>query len=112
MAAVVRGVEDRVERYAPGFGERILARHVMGPADLEARDANLVEGDIGAGTYQLHQQLSFCPWVGWGRPETGVGGPVPGLGLGPPGRGSTACGANGPGGALVHDRLPGRPAGR
>jgi phytoene dehydrogenase-like protein len=112
VAAVVRGVEDRVERYAPGFGERILARHVMGPADLEARDANLVEGDIGAGTYQLHQQLVFRPWVGWSRPETGVGGLYLASASAHPGGGvHGACGANAARAALVHDRLPRRRAG-
>ena len=32
----------QVERFAPGFRDRILARHVMGPADLEHRNRNLV----------------------------------------------------------------------
>ncbi|UTI66077.1 NAD(P)/FAD-dependent oxidoreductase [Paraconexibacter antarcticus] len=59
-AAHVDRVEAQVERFAPGFRERILARHVMGPADLEARDANLVRGDIGGGSYRL-RQLVFRP---------------------------------------------------
>jgi phytoene dehydrogenase-like protein len=84
----------------------------MGPADLEARDANLVEGDIGAGTYQLHQQLVFRPWVGWSRPETGVGGLYLASASAHPGGGvHGACGANAARAALVHDRLPGRRAG-
>jgi phytoene dehydrogenase-like protein len=51
----VERVEAQVERYAPGFRERILARHVLGPADLEARDRNLVGGDVGGGSYRLNQ---------------------------------------------------------
>jgi phytoene dehydrogenase-like protein len=51
----VERMEAQVERYAPGFRERILARHVLGPADLEARDANLVGGDVGGGSYRLDQ---------------------------------------------------------
>jgi phytoene dehydrogenase-like protein len=50
-------IEAAVERHAPGFRERILARHVMAPADLEARDANLVRGDVGAGSYRLRQMV-------------------------------------------------------
>jgi len=50
-------MEAQVERFAPGFRERILARHVLGPADLEARNANLVGGDVGGGSYALGQVL-------------------------------------------------------
>ena len=50
-------MEAQVERYAPGFRERILARHVLGPADLERRNANLVRGDVGGGSYRLDQVL-------------------------------------------------------
>lgn len=48
----VDAVERQVERFAPGFRERILARHVLGPADLQSRDANLVNGDVGGGSYR------------------------------------------------------------
>jgi phytoene dehydrogenase-like protein len=51
----VERVEAQVERFAPGFRERILARHALGPADLQARDANLVAGDVGGGSYRLDQ---------------------------------------------------------
>jgi phytoene dehydrogenase-like protein len=53
----VARIEAQVERFAPGFRDRILARHVMGPADLQARDANLVGGDVGAGSYRLRQTV-------------------------------------------------------
>jgi len=53
----VERVEAQVERFAPGFRDRILARHVMLPADLERRDANLVGGDVGAGSYTLDQTV-------------------------------------------------------
>jgi phytoene dehydrogenase-like protein len=56
----VQRMEAQVERFAPGFGERILARHVLGPAELEARNANLVGGDVGGGSYAL-DQLLFRP---------------------------------------------------
>lgn len=53
----VERVEAQVERFAPGFRELILARHVLGPADLERRNANLVGGDVGGGTYTLNQVI-------------------------------------------------------
>jgi phytoene dehydrogenase-like protein len=53
-------VERQIERYAPGFRDRILARHVMGPADLERRNRNLVGGDVGGGSYRL-DQVVFRP---------------------------------------------------
>jgi phytoene dehydrogenase-like protein len=56
----VERMEAQVERFAPGFRERILARHVLGPADLERRNANLLGGDVGGGSYSL-DQLVFRP---------------------------------------------------
>jgi phytoene dehydrogenase-like protein len=48
-------VEAQVERFAPGFRRNILARHTMGPAQLESRNANLVGGDIAGGAATLAQ---------------------------------------------------------
>jgi phytoene dehydrogenase-like protein len=56
----VERMEAQVERFAPGFRDRILARHVQGPVDLERRDRNLVHGDVGAGSYEL-DQVVFRP---------------------------------------------------
>jgi phytoene dehydrogenase-like protein len=61
-------IEAQVERFAPGFRDRVLARHVMGPAALEAHNANEVGGDIGGGTADLRQLfarpvLSRHPWA-------------------------------------------------
>jgi phytoene dehydrogenase-like protein len=53
-------IEAQVERFAPGFRELILARHAMGPADLERRNRNIVGGDINGGTMDL-SQLFFRP---------------------------------------------------
>ena len=50
-------IEDQIERFAPGFRDCILARHVFSPADLECMDANLVGGDIGGGALDLRQFL-------------------------------------------------------
>lgn len=48
---VTEAVEDQLERFAPGFRDRVLARHVMSPADIEAHDANCVGGDIAGGSH-------------------------------------------------------------
>ena len=50
-------LEDQIERFAPGFRDCVLARHVFRPADLEAMDANLVGGDIVGGASDLWQML-------------------------------------------------------
>jgi phytoene dehydrogenase-like protein len=48
-------IEAQIERFAPGFRRLILARHHMGPAQLESRNANLVGGDISGGAVDLPQ---------------------------------------------------------
>jgi phytoene dehydrogenase-like protein len=50
-------IEAQVERFAPGFRELVLARHTMGPAELEAHNRNLVGGDLNAGAMDLGQLL-------------------------------------------------------
>lgn len=48
-------IEDQVERFAPGFRDLVLARHVTGPAALEAYNANYVGGDINGGIQDWRQ---------------------------------------------------------
>lgn len=81
-------VEAQIERFAPGFRDRVLARHAMGPAALEAHNANEVGGDINGGAGDWRQfagrpVLARSPW------RT----PVPGLYL---------CSASTPPGGGVH----------
>ena len=38
-------IEQQIERFAPGFRDRVLARAVMDPAEIERHNANLVGGD-------------------------------------------------------------------
>lgn len=73
-AAQVEVIQESVERVAPGFGSRVLARHVQLPGDLEADDENLAGGALNGGTSGLHQQLVFRPTPGLGRPETVIDG--------------------------------------
>ena len=79
-------IESQVERFAPGFTRRIVARSVLTPADLERGNANLVGGDINGGVQDLRQV--FCRPT-WRRHGT----PVPGLYL---------CSASTPPGGGVH----------
>lgn len=48
-------IEAQIERFAPGFRDCVLARHVAPPAELECMDANLVGGDISGGAMTLGQ---------------------------------------------------------
>lgn len=80
----------RIEEYAPGFRDRILAVTATSPAELEARNANLVGGDVGGGSYAglrmvFRPSMSPRPYllgdgVYLGSASTPPGGGVHGLG--------------------------------
>jgi phytoene dehydrogenase-like protein len=53
-------IEAQVERFAPGFRNCILARHVTSTAAFEAWNPNLVGGDLSGGAMNL-RQLLFRP---------------------------------------------------
>jgi phytoene dehydrogenase-like protein len=104
-AAMVERIEQRVEDLAPGFRDRILARHVFSPGSLSRADANLDGGAINGGTSQLHQQLIFRPTPGLGRPATFVDGLFLASASAHPGGGvHGACGSNAAHAALAADR--------
>jgi phytoene dehydrogenase-like protein len=48
-------IEQQVERFAPGFRDRILARSAVGPAWFEEHNPNYVGGDINGGAGDLLQ---------------------------------------------------------
>ncbi len=81
-------VERQIERFAPGFSERILARRAATCAELERSNANLVGGDINGGAADLWQLLAR-PVLTRAPYRT----PVPGLYL---------CSASTPPGGGVH----------
>jgi phytoene dehydrogenase-like protein len=81
-------IESQIERFAPGFRDRILARSARGPAEMERYDPNYVGGDINAGAATLSQLLT--------RPVARVSPystPLPGVFL---------CSASTPPGGGVH----------
>ncbi|MER5599458.1 NAD(P)/FAD-dependent oxidoreductase [Streptomyces sp. NPDC002265] len=60
-------MERQLERFAPGFRDRVLARAVAGPRELAARNANYVGGDIATGAasglqIMLRPKLSLHPY--------------------------------------------------
>ena len=83
-------IEEQIERFAPGFRDRILARHVMGPGQLQEWNANLSGGDITGGACNLWQLLARpvpgatpyrtpLPGVYLCSASTPPGGGVPGM---------------------------------
>ncbi|MFP5283699.1 MAG: phytoene desaturase family protein, partial [Actinomycetes bacterium] len=101
-------MQARLERLAPGFGERILTRRVLTPRDLEARNANLIGGSVNGGSAALHQEAIFRPVPGLGRAETPVRGLYLWSASAHPGGGvHGACGMNAARAALAHARFRG-----
>src|SRR5207237_4083555 len=54
---MTEAIERQIERFAPGFRDRILARHTMNTADYEVYNPNVIGGDIGGGANTLAQVL-------------------------------------------------------
>lgn len=60
-------IERQVERFAPGFRERIIGRHVMNTVQMEAYNPNYIGGDINGGIIDIRQlfarpALRFSPY--------------------------------------------------
>jgi phytoene dehydrogenase-like protein len=99
-------MESQIEELAPGFKRLIRARHVLTPRTFPQHDENLVNGALGGGTAQLHQQLVFRPTTGLGRPETPIKNLYLGSASAHPGGGvHGSCGANAARTALRRARL-------
>ena len=82
-------VLDIIEDYAPGIRDKVLARHVLTPADLEADNPNLIGGDSLGGSHHLMQHFFLRPFPGWTKYRTPVkdlymcgAGTWPGAGVG------------------------------
>lgn len=48
-------IENQIERFAPGFRDRILHRHTMNTAEIESYNPNYIGGDINGGAITLAQ---------------------------------------------------------
>lgn len=54
-ADMLERIENQIERFAPGFRRRVLARSVMTPAEIERNNANFAGGDIAGGAATVRQ---------------------------------------------------------
>ena len=67
-------IEARIEGLAPGFRSLVQGRILHDPTDLEARNENLVGGDLGGGTAAITHQLFLRPVFPYFRYRTPVAG--------------------------------------
>jgi phytoene dehydrogenase-like protein len=51
-------IERQIERFAPGFRDRILARHTIRASQYESHNANMIGGDIAGGANIMSQFLA------------------------------------------------------
>lgn len=66
-------IEQQVERFAPGFRERILVRHTMHTGEMEEYNPNYIGGDINGGVIDL-SQLFTRPALRWSPYRTSAKG--------------------------------------
>jgi len=93
---------DQVERFAPGFRERILARAERTPAQIEAHNPNFIGGDIATGA-NTAWQTTFRPRFALDPYATGIPGVFICSAATPPGAGAHGiCGYNAANAALRH----------
>ncbi|HEU5101335.1 MAG TPA: NAD(P)/FAD-dependent oxidoreductase [Roseiflexaceae bacterium] len=55
-------IEAQIERFAPGFRDRVLARSALGPAAMQAHNANYIGGDINGGVQDFWQLYTRPTW--------------------------------------------------
>ncbi|EPD70807.1 hypothetical protein HMPREF1219_00100 [Corynebacterium pyruviciproducens ATCC BAA-1742] len=65
-------VVDKLEEYAPGLKDHIIARDVRSPLDLQRHNPNLVHGDSVGGSHHIRQMFLFRPWLGGSTYKTPV----------------------------------------
>ncbi len=70
---MTEAIEKQVERFAPGFRDRVLARHVFNPAAMEAYNPNYIGGDINGGAIDW-LQLFTRPALRWSPYRTSAKG--------------------------------------
>jgi len=89
-----QAIETQIERFAPGFRDRILARSVRTTGDLETANPNYVGGDIVTGA-NTARQLMFRPRFGTNPYSLGAAGIYLCSAATPPGAGAHGmCGFN------------------
>jgi phytoene dehydrogenase-like protein len=66
-------IERQIERFAPGFRDRILAKHTMNTREIEDYNPNYIGGDIGGGAIDIGQ-LFTRPALRWSPYRTSAKG--------------------------------------
>jgi phytoene dehydrogenase-like protein len=66
-------IEDQIERFAPGFKERILAKHAMDTQQMQEYNPNYIGGDINGGIIDINQ-LFTRPALRWSPYKTSAKG--------------------------------------
>jgi phytoene dehydrogenase-like protein len=93
---------DQIERFAPGFRDRVIARAVRTTAGFAAYNPNYVGGDVIGGA-NTHLQLLARPRVAIDPYSTGIPGTFICSAAAPPGAGAHGmCGYHAAGSALRH----------
>jgi phytoene dehydrogenase-like protein len=88
---MTEAIESQIERFAPGFRDRIIGRSTMHSLQYEAYNPNLIGGDIGGGRFGVGKVLQ----IGADRPYTLGGGLYLCSSATPPGAGVHGmCGYN------------------
>jgi phytoene dehydrogenase-like protein len=97
-------IEAQIERFAPGFRDRIVARHVRTTIQMEAHNPNYVGGDVVTGANSA-RQLVFRPRVAVNPYAVGIPGVYLCSAATPPGAGAHGmCGYNAARAALANLR--------
>jgi phytoene dehydrogenase-like protein len=97
---------DQIERFAPGFRDRIIAQAVRPTTQMPAYNPNYVGGDIITGA-NTERQLVLRPRAALDPYSTGIPGMYICSAASPPGAGAHGmCGFHAAGSALRHLRLP------
>jgi phytoene dehydrogenase-like protein len=96
----------QIERFAPGFRDRVVARAVRTTTEFAAYNPNYVGGDVISGA-NTHLQLLARPRVALDPYRTGISGTYICSAAAPPGAGAHGmCGYYAAGSALRHLRIP------
>ena len=93
---------DQIERFAPGFRDRIVGHTVRSTTQMASYNANFVGGDIMTGSKDI-RQLSFGPRITLSPYRVGIPGMYICSAATPPGPGAHGmCGYNAAQSALAH----------
>ena len=67
-------IEAQIERFAPGFGDLVLARQTHNAQEMQAYNPNYVGGDINGGVQDLRQFFTrpVARWVPYSTPDRSI----------------------------------------